>query len=183
MPHITQRCRHRLPHLFRHCLQMAHLRSCSPLGITRKRSTLPTNWKSTSNSLQRTLKFATQFSGGQADEVNFHISFSWHATFFIFLVSILVTLIHIRIWLESDLSLTGSAVAVERIFSGGWDTISQMCQSSSQHNLRTYACQEALVSYQMTLGLWLASQSSLLDLINIEFVWHHDVCSNLVVIH
>jgi len=36
----------------------------------------------------------------------------------------LVTLIHARIRLESDLSLTGSAVAVERIFSDGRDTIS-----------------------------------------------------------
>jgi len=104
------------------------------------------NWKSTSNSLQRISKLATQFSGGWANEVNFHISSSWHATFFVFLVSILVILIHVtRIWFVSH-----------RFCCRHWKDLlrwvghhlSQMCQSSSWHYLNSYACQEALASYQ-----------------------------------
>jgi len=107
-------------------------------GIIERRSTLPTNWKSTSNSLQRILKLATQFSGGWADKVNFHISSSWHVTFFVFLVSILVILIHVTwIWFVSH-----------RFCCHHWKDLlwwaghhlSQTCQSSSQHYSNSYAC-------------------------------------------
>ncbi len=153
--HIAQRRQHHLPHLFRHCLQMAHLRNHSQLGIAKKRSTLPMNWKSTLNSLQRTLRLATQFSGGWADEVNFHISFSWCTIFFLFLVSILGILIHVsdatQIWFISH-----------RFCCCCWKDLlwwvghhfSLTRQSSSQHNSHTYACQEALASYQTILGLY-----------------------------
>ena len=73
---------------------MARLRSPSWLGIAEERITLRTNWKSILNSLQKISILATQFSGGWANEVNFRTCFSWHATFYAFLVSILATLIH-----------------------------------------------------------------------------------------
>lgn len=94
MPRTAQRCQHSLPLLFKHYLWMARLRSHSRLGIAEKKSTLPMNWKSILNYLQKISNPATQFSGGLADKVNFRASSSWHATFYVFLVSIFVFLIH-----------------------------------------------------------------------------------------
>jgi hypothetical protein len=100
MPHIAQCRQHSLPHPFKHCLWMAHLRSHSRLSIAEKKSTLPMNWKSISNYLQKISNLATQFSGGSADEVNFCTSSSWRMTFYVFLVSILLFLIHVtQIWI------------------------------------------------------------------------------------
>ena len=86
--------------LFRHYPWMACLRSPSWLGITKERITLQMNWKSILNSLQKISILATQFSGGWANKVNFCTCFSWHTTFYAFLVSILATLIHTTwIWI------------------------------------------------------------------------------------
>ena len=74
-----------------------------------------------------------QFSGGLADEVNFCASFSWPVTFCAYLVSILAYFHQI----VSELSITGSAVAVEQIFSGGWDTISLRCARLQADTIRT----------------------------------------------
>ena len=107
MPCTPRHHRRRLPHLFRHSLWMAHLKSHSQLDIAKKRSTLPTSWKSTLNSLRRISTVATQFSGGWADEDNFRASFSWRVTFYVFLVSILVNLIHTtQIWIVSQVLLS-----------------------------------------------------------------------------
>jgi hypothetical protein len=119
MPYTAQCHQHSPQRLFSHCLWMAHLRSLSQLGIAEKKSTLPTNWKSILNYQQKISNLATQFSGGLADEVNFCASFSWRATFYVFLVSNFNSHNSNLNW-----SVTGSAVAVERIFSGGRDTIS-----------------------------------------------------------
>jgi hypothetical protein len=85
-PPCTARCRCRLlVHQLRHYYpRTAHRRSPSRLGIAGKRSTLPTNWKSTSNFLPKTSTPATQFSGGWADGASFRASFSWRAMFYAF---------------------------------------------------------------------------------------------------
>ena len=117
----TARHRHRpRQQLSSQYLWMDHLRSPLRLDTAKKRSTLRMSWKSILNSLRKTSILVIQFSGGSADEVNFHASFSWPATFCAYLVSILAYFHQI----VSELSITGSAVTVERIFSGGRDTIS-----------------------------------------------------------
>jgi hypothetical protein len=113
---------HRRLQLSSQYLWMDRLRSHSQLDIAEKRITLRTSWKSISNSLRKTSIIVTQSSGGSADKVNFRASFSWRVTFYAYLVSILAHF-H-QILSVSELSITGSAVAVERIFSGGRDTIS-----------------------------------------------------------
>ena len=84
----AQRCHHHHLHLFRQCLQMAHLRSHSWLSIAKKRHTQLMNWKNTSNFWQKISTLAIQFNGGWANEVNSRASFSWCTTFYVFLVSI-----------------------------------------------------------------------------------------------
>jgi len=73
---------------------MARLRNLLQLDIAEKRNTLQMNWKSILNFLRKISILATPFSGGLGNEVNFHASFGWHATFYAFLVSILAPLMH-----------------------------------------------------------------------------------------
>ena len=58
------------------------------------------NWRSNLNFPRKTLMLATQFTGRWANEVNFCISISWHATFYASLVSTLAMLIHAT-WIET----------------------------------------------------------------------------------
>ena len=116
----AQHCHRPCLQLFSQYLWMDHLRSPLWLDTAKKRSTLRMSWKSILNSLWKTSILVIQFSGGSADKVNFCTSFSWPTTFCAYLVSILAYFHQI----VSELSITGSAVAVERIFLGGQDTIS-----------------------------------------------------------
>ena len=96
MPLCTvQHHHHHLLQLFRLYPWIGHLKSYLPLDIAKNRSALQMNWKSILNFLQKISILATPFSGGLGDEVNFHASFGWHATFYAFLVSILAPSIHV----------------------------------------------------------------------------------------
>ena len=78
---------------------------------------------------------ATQITGGWVDEVNFHTSSGWLATFSAFLVSNHLRMLTFTI--SEALALSpGSAVAVERIFSAGRDTISLRCASLHADTIR-----------------------------------------------
>jgi hypothetical protein len=103
------------------------------------------NWKNILNYRLKTSTLAIQFTGGWADEVNFRTSFSWLVTFYAFLVSCLTTLSCVIS--EVAVSSLGSAVAIERIFSGGRDTISLRCASLHADSIRILMlCQEAIAS-------------------------------------
>jgi len=139
MPRCPPQCHCCLPHLFGHPW-MAHLRSPSQLSITERRSTLPMNWKSISNFQQKISRLVTQFSGGWANKVNFHTSFSWRVIFYAFLVSILTILIHVTwIWI---VDVRFCCCCWKDILRWAGHHLSPMCQSPSQHNLYTHGCQE-----------------------------------------
>jgi predicted PurR-regulated permease PerM len=84
----------------------------------RQRSSM--NLTNTSSFHLKTLRGATQFTGGWVGVPSFLISFGLRVIFSAYLVRT-----H-TVWLTffSKLLSTGSAVAVERVFSGGRDTIS-----------------------------------------------------------
>ena len=125
---------HRLPQLSNlHSRWQDHLGSASLLDIAGKRKPQSMNLKNISSSLPKILNHATQFAGGLADALNSQICFAWRATSYVFLVSISL----IQVIAELSNVCSGSAVAVERIFSGGCDTISLRRASLTPDTIRS----------------------------------------------
>ena len=83
------------------------------------------NSRNTSNFLLKASTHAIRFTGGSGDELSSQIYSAWLVIYCVFLVSSQSYIGHIF-----NIS-PGSAVAVERIFSGGRDTIS--LQRASLH--------------------------------------------------
>jgi len=111
--------RHLRNQSYLHPWQQARHRSRSRLDITGKRRLQLMNSKNTSNFLLKISMLVIRFTGGSADALNSQTSFAWLTISYVSPVSC-----------QSHSTSTfliispGSAVAVERIFSGGRDTIS-----------------------------------------------------------
>ena len=110
-------CHPRLSNL--HPWQQAHLKSPSRLNIAGKRRPPSMNLKNTSNSLLKISTHVIQFTGGLADKLNSRTFFVWPTTSCVYLVSCQYHKCHFLKHISP-----GSAIAVERIFSGGCDMIS-----------------------------------------------------------
>jgi hypothetical protein len=89
--------------------------------------------KNISNFLLKISMRAIQFTGGWVDELSSQTCFALLVTFYVYLVS------HSSIYLQdfnASSSHLGSAVAVERVFSGGRDTISLRRASLNADTIR-----------------------------------------------
>lgn len=115
-PHHHRRLRNQS---YLHPWQQARHRSPSRLDIAGKRRLQLMNSKNTSNSLPKISTRVIRFTGGSADALNSQTSFAW-------LVISCVSPVSCQPYSICTFLIIspGSAVAVERIFSGGRDTIS-----------------------------------------------------------
>ena len=91
----------------------------------RKEKTSIMKLRNISNFLQKISTPVIQFNGGWVKELNFQTSFALHVIFYVFLVSNSTAFTMPK----TSSSCPGSAVAVERIFSGGRYTISSVVQA------------------------------------------------------
>jgi hypothetical protein len=132
------------PRHHRHLLRLSNLlprwqdrlRNPSWPDTVGRRRRQPMSLKNTSSSLPKILTHATRFVGGLADELNSQISFGWPAIYYVFPVSIQSESCLFTAQQHLLMCSPGSAVAVERIFSGGRDTISLRRASLTPDTIR-----------------------------------------------
>ena len=121
------------PFLLLHCHQLQnHLKKFS-LSDSNAGTLLPMNWLNFGTYHRKILTLAIPFNGGMAVVLNSHSS---TALFMIFSQSqVIISSTSFLTKLIYHLS-SGSVVAVEQIFSGGWDTISLRCASLKPETIR-----------------------------------------------
>jgi hypothetical protein len=117
-----------------HAKPQDRLKKISLLASTSGNAYLPMNYWSFGVFLKKTSTHVIHFSGGMGDVPSSQISLALHAISSPFQVEVLS--LSQFIFIINVLFVTGSAVAVERIFSGGRDTISLRRASLKPETIR-----------------------------------------------